>query len=258
MLSLEAITEASRAAALLRTPKTPLLSLGNPKIQKSVPFGYLTAVLHLAPHKMGGRNLCPNASPGCIALCLNTAGRGGLIDPKAGTNTIQTARVAKSVWLREGRSAFLAKLHQELDAFTRKCSKLGILPAVRLNGTSDLPWEAVDRSLFDRHPTIQFYDYTKSTQWAMASLSKGWPTNYHLTLSRSETNGLACLAHLAQGGTVAAIVADGADPLPYPTIDGDAHDLRFLDPPSHIVTLSPKGRAKHDQTRMVLRQGGAW
>ena len=46
-----------------------------------------------------------------------------------------------------------------------------------------------------------------------------------------------------------AVVFNPAHPIPdafrlggveYPTLDGDKHDLRFLDPPGHIVALNGK------------------
>ena len=36
-------------------------------------------------------------------------------------------------------------------------------------------------------------------------------------------------------------------------IDGDAHDLRFLDPEGVIVGLKAKGRAKKDTSGFVVR-----
>ena len=39
-----------------------------------------------------------------------------------------------------------------------------------------------------------------------------------------------------------------------PVIDGDAHDLRHLDPAGHVVGLAPKGRrAKRDTSGFVVR-----
>ena len=35
-------------------------------------------------------------------------------------------------------------------------------------------------------------------------------------------------------------------------IDGDSHDLRFLDKPGAIVYLKAKGRAIHDKSGFVL------
>ena len=38
----------------------------------------------------------------------------------------------------------------------------------------------------------------------------------------------------------------------WPVINGDEHDLRFLDPEGVIVGLTAKGRAKQDKTGFVV------
>ena len=47
------------------------LSTDSPKAAKATAYGWLNAINYTAPHRSGGAaNLCPHASPGCIALCL--------------------------------------------------------------------------------------------------------------------------------------------------------------------------------------------
>ena len=46
-----------------------LLSVGNPKTLKGMKQGYNTYILHLAPASLSGHNVCPKATPGCIAAC---------------------------------------------------------------------------------------------------------------------------------------------------------------------------------------------
>ena len=93
--------------------------------------------------------------------------------------------------------------------------------------------------------------------WQVRRLARQLPENYHLTLSRSETNEAACLEALRDGHNVAAVFGDG---LPatwhgFPVIDGDQHDLRHLDPRGgYVVGLTPKGRkAKKDTSGFVVR-----
>ena len=57
-------------------PQKKLLGSSTYKMQKSGKFKYLSEILHLAPSNIGGVNICANASPVCIDLCLNTSGRG--------------------------------------------------------------------------------------------------------------------------------------------------------------------------------------
>ena len=49
------------------------------KMAKGEQFGVKTAILHLAPYDMSGKNVCPKAVTGpggCVDPCLNTSGRG--------------------------------------------------------------------------------------------------------------------------------------------------------------------------------------
>src|SRR6266480_8058724 len=139
------------------------------KTIKGLKRGYLTGILYLAPHKLSGANLCPDASPGCISTCLNTAGRGVF-------NSVQKARIRKTQYFRKFRNDFMRELDSDIIALQRRAIKLKLTPLVRLNGTSDIPWENVTykvpshnglysldtvESLIKRHGDIQFYDYTK-------------------------------------------------------------------------------------------------
>ena len=87
-----------------------LLSTANPKIQKGTKLGYLSFILHLAPSTLSGKNTCPKATKGCIAACLNTAGRGGMFKKGENTNMIQKARIRKTKMYFEQREEFLATL----------------------------------------------------------------------------------------------------------------------------------------------------
>jgi hypothetical protein len=77
----------------------------------------------------------------------------------------------------------------------------------------------------------------------------------NLTLSRSEVNESECVDALSHGVNVAVVFA-GQRPTQwhgFDTIDGDAHDLRHLDPKGPrgvVMALSPKGpRAKKRHER---------
>ena len=68
----------------------PLLNYySQTKMAKGERFGYKTAILHLAPYKLSGKNVCPKASAACAAACLNTSGRGQM-------NSVQDARINKT------------------------------------------------------------------------------------------------------------------------------------------------------------------
>ena len=118
-----------------------LLSTANPKIQKGTKLGYLSFILHLAPSTLSGRNTCPKATPGCIAACLNTAGRGGMFKRGENTNIIQKARIRKTNYFYEQRQDFMLDLMSDIKKGIRMAEKLGLTPVFRLNGTSDLSWK---------------------------------------------------------------------------------------------------------------------
>ena len=115
-------------------PQKKLLSFNNFKMQKSVKFGYLTAILHLAPYNLSGYNVCPKASQGCALACLNTAGRGQM-------NCVQKARINKTLYFLKDRQKFLEHLFKEITTYEKLAQSKNLKLAVRLNGTSDLPFE---------------------------------------------------------------------------------------------------------------------
>jgi hypothetical protein len=234
-----------------------LLGTANTKTMKGESVGFLTFIMHLAPHDAAipGKSVCPWASPACIAACLNTAGRGIFA-------SIQEARAKKTRAFFADRGAFMAQLVREIAAAEKSATRRGMRCAVRLNGTSDLPWEkyAVTRngaqydSVMDAFPTVQFYDYTKSAKRALESLRCDWPGNYHLTFSRSETNELQAREVLRRGVSVAVVFASVPETWGgRPVVHGDETDLRFLDARGVVVGLTPKGRAKKDCSGFVVR-----
>lgn len=237
---------------------------GNPKIVKGDKSGeYLTGILHLAPATasvpFGGFNTCPAASAGCITACLHTAGRGGI--PQHGrtdghANAVAAARVRKTIAFLRDREAFLSDLVADIRKLAKLAESRGAKPAVRLNGTSDLRWEAIrigeHANIMEAFPNVQFYDYT-------AIHARVTPRNYHLTVSRKETTtDEQARAVLASGRSVAVVFAiRKGQPLPatwngVTVIDGDLTDLRFTDPDGVVVGVRAKGRARRDASGFVV------
>lgn len=231
-----------------------LLTYGNLKTEKSIGLGWLTAIMHFAPANLSGFEVCNGRSKGCTAVCLNSAGHGGIgaqFDAAGAlvkANAVQAARIRRTRLFFEARDVFFAQLVRELEAHVRKAQRMGLRPAVRLNGTSDIVWEnermADGRTLFDAFPSITFYDYTKRVDRMFSVL----PANYSLTFSRAETlkSALDTKRVLESGGNVSAVFAKS---LPatwngYRVIDGVSHDLRFLDDRNVIVGLVAKGKAR--------------
>jgi len=227
-----------------------LLSTANPKIQKGTKQGYLSFILHLSPYDVAGvGNVCPKATPGCIAACLNTAGRGGMFTAEQGTNTIQEARKRKTRQFFADRDGFMKDLYKDIVKAKRFAERKGLIPVFRLNGTSDLSWEKYEvgttgMNLFQLFPTTQFYDYTKVLGRKVSQYA-----NYHLTFSRAESNDADVTRALSEGLNVAAVY----DAIPAGMYSADETDLRFLDPQVGMIGLKAKGRARRDYSGFVIR-----
>ena len=225
--------------------------LSNPKTAKSdkADRKFLTKILHLAPGKLSGRQVCSSASAGCLAACLNTAGRGKM-------NTVQLARIRKTQMWFDFRAEFKTQIIKELTAFVKRCEKLDCTAAIRMNGTSDILWETQFSKLFTMFPMVQFYDYTKHVKRCLPGYAL--PSNYHLTFSRSENNDAKC-RQVLEGGLWNVVGVFDTKDFPsthwgYETYSADEDDLRFLDPAgSHFGCLYAKGDAKKDESGFVIK-----
>jgi hypothetical protein len=211
-------------------------------------MGYLSFILHLAPSTLSGKNTCPKATPGCIAACLNTAGRGGMFKKGENTNIIQKARIRKTEYFFNDRANFMVDLANDIKKAIRFAERKGLTPVFRLNGTSDLSWEKYTVvegfNIFELFPTVQFYDYTKVLGRKVKHLE-----NYHLTFSKADGNDSDVAEALLQGMSVVAVY----DKIPEGVPSADETDLRFLDPKGTMLGLKAKGRAKKDYSGFVIR-----
>jgi hypothetical protein len=225
---------------------TKLLTVENHKTPKGEKSGWLTGILYLASSTIAGKgiNVCPCADDGCKAACLYTAGRGRF-------KKIQKARIRKTRLLFSDRLGFVQQLDKDIESLKRKAKRKNMKLAIRLNGTSDLPWHTeAYGALPSKHPEVQFYDYTS----VLRSIEQDRPKNYHLTFSRHTNNADDCVKALKLGVNVAAVFEKAPESCQgYLVTSGDDNDLRFLDPSPCVVALTPKGRAKHDSTGFVIR-----
>lgn len=218
-----------------------LITTQNYKTVKGEKLGYLTGVLYLAPADISGWEVCPCRSPGCTKACLYTAGRGAF-------SSVQKARIKKTEEFFTNRDEFLQQLRKDIKSLKKKADKSNMIPAIRLNGTSDIEWTRF--GIMEDFPDIQFYDYTK----VFNRLTRPKPLNYHLTFSKHENNTEECIAALTLGYNVAVVFYKS---LPdkwngYEVVNGDETDLRFLDPQGVVVGLKAKGRAKREETGFVI------
>jgi hypothetical protein len=237
-----------------------LLSTGNPKILKGLKEGYNTYILHLAPASLSGYNTCPKATAGCIAACLNTAGRGGMFKKGENTNVIQQARIRKTKMFFENRESFMALLVKDIELAIKQSEKKNLIPVFRLNGTSDIAFEKYEvirngvkfKNIFDAFKEVTFYDYTKILGRKIQQYD-----NYSLTFSAADGNDVDVTRAMKEGLNVAVVFGvKKTESLPesyngVSVFNGDESDLRFLDPKNVVVGLYAKGKAKKDTTGFV-------
>ena len=217
--------------------------------------GYAMAVLYLDPARTAGgvKNHCPGHSPECLAHCLIYSGQ--MIMPNA-----VAARKRKTLLFERDPAEFFRLLHKDIDAHLRWCDKHELLPAFRFNGTSDDPFEELvmphlgvtaHEYLARVSPDAMVNEYTKRYLAMKRWLSGEYPSNLHMTFSRSEINDVQCRAILAMGGNVSIVFKLGKDerlPSVYdgrPVLNGDVDDLRWLD------------RVRAERAG-ILAQGGYW
>lgn len=238
-----------------------IFSLDSAKAVKAQAYGYLNAIHYMAPADVAGvGNLCPSATDGCRAACLGWySGQASMVAHDADINSVRQSRMDKARRFMKDRAAYMRDVVRSIELAERKAARMGLQLCVRMNGSADISWEGIAcerdgvryRNLMEAFPHIQFVDYTKIA----SRMRRALPANYHLTLSRTERND-ATVADIVRAGGNAAVVFDRvpAEWQGLRVIDGDAHDLRHLDPRGVIVGLMPKGRkAKRDTSGFIVR-----
>ena len=235
----------------------------NPKTEKNE---VTTRILHLVPADLSGSNLCQGAG-NCRRICLHFAGNPAYFNSK------QRARMRRAKLYNEAPQFFLNFL--VLAIAYEYHNNGGQLMAVRLNGTSDLPYEDLAFNLsakvsefiarrfgitiapghYDnilqafQDLSIKFYDYTKiERDW-----QKCRALGYHLTFSfdgygnkrnhkicrEAWQNGLnvAAAFNVKKGRDLPAEVYSNLLGIEAPVHDGDLSDYRPNDPMGRIIGL---------------------
>ena len=228
----------------------------NAKLEKQNGKHYLINGLSLAPHGLGGHQVCEHATPGCKSACVLWF-TGRTVMP-----ITRKAMLRRKNLLFENRDLFFEYLRADIRLHIENAKSKRIKSAVRLNVASDLNWS----QFVTEFPQVSFYDYTKVKS---RTLNKNWPTNYELTYSLNErSRWQTTRAILDRGKNVAAVFSTRYHPqsgridaLPdsyrlnnreYEVIDGDVHDVRLqeLDGSGVIVGLRFKGSLKRRDQAM--------
>jgi hypothetical protein len=238
------------------------------KWDKATQYNHQTTGIYLAPANEAGINMCAYASKGCRTSCLGHSN--GFLK----FDTHKERRIKRALLFHLYPDAFMAQLVSELQIFILQLDSYNrvhgtnIKGAIRLNGSSEIFWEQLPYTdptgtypnIMARFPNLQFYDYTKAPKDKRPNI----PDNYRLTFSIDERKGSVkrAIQWLKNGGNAALVVrtrslleqglAEGIGG--FPCVDGDAHDLRHLDPPGHVVLLKAKGDATKDNTGFTRHQ----
>jgi len=227
-----------------------LLNVANAKTIKGEALGYRTHILYLSSADQSGHEVCNDRSDACTKFCLDKAGRGRM-------QSVIDGRMRKTRLYFNAPSMFKALLNKEIHRAIANKSKRDLELCFRLDGTSDL---GLGIGFAKRHPTAQFYDYTKSRKRLEMYAAGNLPNNYHLTFSWSGENRDTCQWALDNNVNVAVpFVGDWqgeAYPqsfMGFPTIPGDTHDLRFKDPTPRVVALKAKGYLSGDHSGFAVR-----
>ena len=228
-----------------------ILTVNNAKTTKGESLNVLTGILYLQPDN----GLCPFAkSAGCEKDCLTTAGRMKM--------SLQTeARIRKTERFKNDYENFMLDLVYSIKRIELEAETNGMKPAVRLNGTSDILWERQSlyykdkyyNNLMEMFPNVQFYDYTKIAR----RFERPLPPNYDLTFSYSGTNDYQPSVEKAlKLKARIAIVFNGTQPDEYfgmKVVNGDEHDVRFIEPQGVIVGLKAKGKAVKSDSLFIIK-----
>jgi hypothetical protein len=207
----------------------------------------MPGIVYMAPARTRALNVdvCV-AGQGCklYGMCYHFD-RHGAARRYAGVAIARVQRVALWAYAPNVWAAVLAR---DIDRLISRADRAGAVPAVRLNGLSDIDYRRFRPALWDganpyeRWDGLQFWDYTR----VLGRCDGGAiPANYHLTFSLDTGNDAQAVEALGRGFNVAVLLSGDYEPGDTwggaPIIDGDAHDYRFLDPSPGIVALKPKG-----------------
>jgi len=229
-------------------PYRTILGESSAKTIKGEKIGYLTGIVYLVPDQ----KLCPFAiMAGCFDPCLKSAGRGAF-------NSVQKARAEKTEFFKTNQRAFMLSLCADIWSLARKADRLALIPLVRPNGTSDIPFENIlidGKTIFQIFANVQFYDYTKHPSRNLDGKTAG---NYDLTYSFSAITpkpiSIKGLTNPANKRTAVVFYKRSEIPNTYrgwQVIDGDDTDVRHIEPSRVVVALYAKGKAKKEENGFV-------
>jgi len=231
-------------------PKSIKLFGQSVKVDLGAAKGVDTAVIYMAPARESGVNLCPWAGS-CAGFCLgHSSGRLAMAPGKR-------ARLWKSALWIGAPDLFVELAEVEARAFAEKANRAGLIPALRVDGSSDI---GLGGKLARLVPGVQWYDYTKSFERADRNVSNpDWTVVY----SASENSDDQSIGHLLRKGGRVSMVFDVVKGAPLPevwnghtVVDGDEHDAVFLQPKGVILGLRFKASKRKTQRAAAATRSG--
>jgi hypothetical protein len=183
--------------------RRPLLS-ANSKLKKlpGKARKYRAIGCAMAPFKFASsaHNLCTWATAGCVEAC------NGLFAGMNVTPSTRFALIGRARLYLEFRELFKAKLREEVRKFVKLCKRTGVIPAIRLNVSSDIVWEKIFPELFAEFPEVCWYDYSKALPKHRPTL----PANYTIAHSYSEKTTFADVESIFAAGRNIIVAFDSA------------------------------------------------
>ena len=96
----------------------------------------VTGIQYLAPSTESGViNVCSDSTEGCEISWLFTSGRAEF-DP-----AVNDARIFRTLVFVQAKPEYWTRVVKDIEALRRASTRKKMTPAVRMNGTSDLPYE---------------------------------------------------------------------------------------------------------------------
>lgn len=228
---------------------------------------YRAIGLAMAPAAYSGKDLCAWRTDGCTAAC------NGFWSGMNVTVSTRLALIGRAILFNYFREVFAEKLRGELSNFAKLCLRLGLIPAVRLNVSTDVVWERILAGIFAEFPMIRFLDYTKALPKHRPML----PANYSLVHSFNEKTTTADVESIIQAGRNVVIAFDsayapsrglwGAIPravrfkdssgrdFTLKVVNGDRHDLRLADMDGRGVVIGLHGKSGRNRVEKAVESG---
>jgi len=235
-------------AALILEGKRPILTTKQTKLDKAQGdiTGYVNRGLTLAtsreasPFIGSAFDACIGATDACRLACVGSRTGQGRLPSSA------IARIGRTIALHVDPVTFWARYDREVQREQRRAERKGYRLAMRCNVASDHAHVAARSAA--THPDVAHYDYTAIA----ANVRRVDGVRRVYSLKDGAQRRMLAKRMIDEGRGVAVVFAASArrkEPLPAtwngaPVIDGDLHDLWFLQAPESgpfVVGLRVKG-----------------